>query len=174
MVDEGWGRPDIDWLKINKPGVLANARKRGKEVHAAIDRYVAEDAGYVDELSDISFPLFESFLAVADDLPLTPAGISETPTGGWCGYGTTPDRVEPRALIEWKGTHAIHPNIWIQLAGQEYALSGGQVNRPRIIVHLQKSGKRAKVLTDEQPERTTQMWKATLEKREWKKEVNWK
>jgi hypothetical protein len=179
MSELGWAR---DFAGIPEP-VMELARTRGLQVHAAIDKYLAKDAKFVDELSEASAPFFDSFLAVVDDLPLTDGGISELPVGGWCGYGTTPDRVEKDALIEWKAVSRIHPSVFIQLAGQEYALQSFDFDerphiltefyRKRMVVHLLKTGKKARVQIDKEPEKTMAMWRNDLMKRDWKLAMKW-
>lgn len=175
MVDTGWGR-DKDLAGV-PPRVLELARIRGTQAHSAIDAYLS-GGDYEAELSDASAPYFESFLKVAPDLPLTEEGVSELPVGGWCGYGTTPDRDEPEALMEIKATYAIHPSTYIQLAGQEWALRGqyeGEFGKkPRMVVHLQKDGRKAKILLDKDPHRTLYLWRNELDKIAWKKAMKWK
>lgn len=168
----GWGRD----LASIPPLVLELARTRGQQAHAAIDRYLAGDPSYSDELSDASEPYFESFLKVEHLLPLTDKGVSELPIGGWCGYGTTPDRVEPEAIIEWKATYALHPSVYIQMAGQQYAMppvvEAGV--RERIAVHLLKTGKAAKIHVDPEPARTMGLWIWSLDAHKWKEQNKWK
>lgn len=174
MRDTCWGR---DFTQVPE-GRLETARIRGTQVHAAIDAYLGGKPTYIGFLSDASEPYFESFLATVDSLPLSDRGVSELPVGGWCGYGTTPDRVEEGGLIEWKANYKIYPAVWIQLAAQEYALTG-QFNktyiptRPRIVVNLQKSGKQAKIEYDKSPETTMRLWKNELDKLQWKKDNRW-
>jgi hypothetical protein len=171
LVDLGWGR---DWAGIPEP-VLELARTRGLQTHAAIDKYLAKDATFVDELSEASAPFFDSFLSVLEELPLTDSGISELPVPAFheneVVYACTPDRVEPEAILEWKCTSRIHPSVWAQLAGQAFALD--TPDKPRAVVHLLKTGKKAKVQWDPNPDLMMTMWINDLNKRAWKLAMKW-
>jgi hypothetical protein len=164
----GWGT-DYSGIPAMK---LELAAIRGTQAHAAIDRYLAGDPSYAEELSEASEPYFESFLKVEHLLPLTREGVSELPVGGWCGYGTTPDRVEQGTIIEWKCTSRLYPSVYIQMAGQEYALADGP--NERIAVHLLKTGKAAKLHVDPDPVRTLRLWENSLDGYRWKQENKWK
>jgi hypothetical protein len=171
MADLGWSRSFAGIPEI----VMETARIRGTQVHAGIDKYLAKNPTFVDELSEASAPFFDSFLAVVDELPLTDEGWGEIPIpalyDGNCIYGCIPDRVEPEAILEFKATSRLHPSAFIQLCGQAYAL--GTHNKPRGVVHLLKSGKPAKVVWDEEPDKTMRMWLNDLDKLAWKKRKKW-
>lgn len=173
MKDLGWSREeDLSWITANRPSVLELARIRGKQVHEAIDRYLSKDPNFADSLSEASAPYFDSFLGAADELPLTDDGEGELVAGGWCGYGTTLDRIEPEAIIEWKATAKVHPSTYIQMAGQALAAKRDKAVS-RIVVHLQKTGKKAKILVDRNPSYTYDLWEWSIKSSLWKREMKW-
>jgi len=173
MEQTGWGRGD-DLANVPEK-VLETARTRGEQVHSAINKYLSADPTFASELSEASEPHFNSFLEALPGLPITAEGWGELPIGGWCGYGTTPDWVDTGAIIEFKATYRIHPSVWIQLAGQHFALNdAAPQNRERLVVHLQKDGKKAKVTRDKEPKITYAFWRNELDKIQWKRDNKWR
>lgn len=168
----GWGR---EFTYVSEP-VLAAARERGDQFHKAVYAYLSGDPEFSRFLSLESEPYFDSFLKVEAELELSEDGVGELPIGGWCGYGTTPDRLEEgqKRLLEFKTTSKLHPQVWIQLAGQAYAvrLLGKEI-RTRQVLRLLKTGKRGILTTDPEPDRTWSLWANELDKLDWKKEKKW-